>query len=101
MDFPRAWQLANASGDSEHNPRCSFIVGERGLLCDCEFLTGHPEYLQETTLDGKPIEDSFWADLNRRMQDPKFREGYVEESLRIQEVDARANGGEPVGEAAP
>lgn len=38
MDFPRAWQ----------------IVGGHGLLCDCPVLTGHPEYHESTTTDGKP-----------------------------------------------
>lgn len=54
MDFPRAWQIANASQDAEHDPHCSFIVGERGLLCDCHVITQHPEYQQNTTLDGAP-----------------------------------------------
>lgn len=54
MDFPRAWQLARASQNSDHDPRCSWIVGEHGLLCDCHVLTKHPEYEQNTTVDGEP-----------------------------------------------
>lgn len=34
---------------------------------------------------------AFWDDLNRRLENPKFRRSYIEESLRIQEVDERAN----------
>lgn len=34
---------------------------------------------------------SFWDDLNRELQDPKFRRGYVKASRKIQKYDAKMN----------
>lgn len=34
---------------------------------------------------------SFWDDLNQRLEDPEFRQGYVEWSLRIQAIDEERN----------
>ena len=34
---------------------------------------------------------AFWTDLNRRLQNPKFRRSYVKESRRIQAFDDRMN----------
>ena len=34
---------------------------------------------------------SFWDDLNRRMESPKFRRNYIDTSLRIQVVDNLVN----------
>lgn len=44
---------------------------------------------------------AFWGDLNRRMQDPKFRRSYVKESLRIQAFDDRMNASPVDGAQAP
>ena len=46
-DFPRAWEIANATPAGEHNPRCSYRVTIGALLCDCEILTSHPDYADE------------------------------------------------------
>lgn len=34
---------------------------------------------------------AFWDDLDRRLEDPEFRKGYVEHFLRIQAIDEQAN----------
>lgn len=68
MDFPRAWQIARASNDADHDPRCSWIVGEHGLLCDCHVLTAHPEYHLPTTTDGKP-----WSTIPQRADHDRGR----------------------------
>ncbi len=47
MDFPRAWQIATEKPWKEHDRRCSFALSEGGLLCDCEVLTRHPEYVAD------------------------------------------------------
>lgn len=47
----------------------------------------------------RPVEElprrreSFWADLDRRMEDPEFRRSYVKQSLRIQAADEQPNAG--------
>lgn len=45
VDYPRAWQIARAS--DEHVPACSFRVTGGALLCDCDVLWDHPEFLDD------------------------------------------------------
>lgn len=65
-----------------------------GFITTDEVLT--PEQVQawrqrwESEASGRPG-GAFWVDLNRHLQDPKFRRAYVEESLRIQAADEQAN----------
>ena len=35
MDFPQAWAYVAETELDEHDPKCSYRVGQRGLLCDC------------------------------------------------------------------
>ena len=55
IDFPRAWQIAQATQKKDHDPRCSFRVTDGALLCDCAIITEHPEYKDDIlqTLDGE------------------------------------------------
>jgi hypothetical protein len=41
---------------NQHHAKCSFSQTDGGLLCDCEVITKHPEYLDEIlqTTDGIP-----------------------------------------------
>ena len=59
IDFPRAWQISLESLDSSHHEKCSFIQTKHFLLCDCDVLLQHKEYLDQDLLytkDGKPYE---------------------------------------------
>lgn len=59
IDFPRAWQISLESLDSSHDKACSFIQTNHALLCDCDVLLKHKEYLDSKVLytkDGKPYE---------------------------------------------
>lgn len=47
MDFPTAWAIARETPVGEHDPRCSYAQTTGGLLCDCEVLTRHPQYLED------------------------------------------------------
>jgi hypothetical protein len=47
MDFPRAWEIAQAKPVAEHDPRCSYAQTDGGMLCDCHVLTQHAEYLRD------------------------------------------------------
>lgn len=94
MDFPRAWQIANASQDSEHDPRCSFIVGERGLLCDCHVITKHPEYQQNTTLDGA-------AFVPQPPPPPRPLAQFCEDCSCCTDLGCRNGPGGPVGQRCP
>lgn len=44
VDVPRAWEIARATPDESHDPRCSYRQSRGGLLCDCEVLTEHREF---------------------------------------------------------
>lgn len=46
VDFPRAWEIANAHSDL-HHPACSYASSGGALLCDCEVLYLHREYLDD------------------------------------------------------
>ena len=45
---------------------------------------------EERAAAARPVH-GFWGDLKRRMDNPEFRKAYIEESLRIQAIDAAAN----------
>lgn len=47
MNFSRAWEISRSVPWKEHNVRCSAYQCEHGMLCDCEVLTTHPEYVAE------------------------------------------------------
>ena len=47
IDFPRAWQIARSVPIEEHDHECSFRITTGALLCDCELITLHPEYLDD------------------------------------------------------
>lgn len=51
VDFPRAWQITEKYEKRIHEKKCSYRLD--GLLCDCQILTEHPEYLHPTMLFGK------------------------------------------------
>lgn len=56
LDFPRAWQLARAVDFSDHHPACSFVKTRGGILCDCDVINQHPEFLDKSkmfTSEGK------------------------------------------------
>jgi hypothetical protein len=38
-----------------------------------------------------PADGGFWDDLNRRLEDPEFRKGYIKTSMQIQEIDEQVN----------
>jgi hypothetical protein len=47
IDFPRAWQIARASNMEEHHEQCSYRQTEGVVLCDCDVIHEHPEYLDD------------------------------------------------------
>lgn len=56
VDFPRAWEIANAYSDL-HHPACSYATAGGALLCDCAVLFEHREHLDREVLytkGGKP-----------------------------------------------
>lgn len=56
IDYPRAWQIVEASKIEDHNERCSYRTTEGCILCDCHVLALHPENLANImyTKDGIP-----------------------------------------------
>lgn len=53
LDFPRAWQIAKASDMEDHHPKCSYLQTQGGILCDCDVINKHPEFLDKSVLFGK------------------------------------------------
>lgn len=51
IDFPRAWQICEASKDEDHDRRCSWIQAR--MLCDCDVVMKHPEQLDKDRFFGK------------------------------------------------
>lgn len=47
VDFPRAWEISRAVAPEGHDPECSCAQTNGALLCDCQILFGHPEYLDD------------------------------------------------------
>jgi hypothetical protein len=60
VDFPRAFQIVNATDFAEHHPKCSYRIAKGGFLCDCDVLYKHPEYLDDElhTKDGEIYEQA-------------------------------------------
>ena len=44
MNYPRAFEICKSVPEEKHNKDCSW---RSGLLCDCEVLFTHPEYIKE------------------------------------------------------
>jgi D-arabinose 1-dehydrogenase-like Zn-dependent alcohol dehydrogenase len=47
VDYPRAWELVLNTLPETHHPECSFRV-TGCILCDCDVLLKHPEYLDDS-----------------------------------------------------
>ena len=47
VDYQRAWEIAAATRLADHAPDCAYQRTIGVLLCDCDVLTGHPEYVDE------------------------------------------------------
>lgn len=45
VDFPRAWEISRSVDIEKHHEKCSFRTTNGVLLCDCDVLFKHPEYL--------------------------------------------------------
>jgi hypothetical protein len=56
VDYPRAWEIARAAPLESHHSKCSFSVSKGGILCDCDVVYRHPEYLDDVlqTSGGEP-----------------------------------------------
>lgn len=59
VDYPRAWQITREQPADAHHEDCSYRATRGGILCDCEVLTKHPEYLDDVLRgrDGIPYDD--------------------------------------------
>ena len=44
MDYPTAWEICRSVPETKHHPDCSW---RSGLLCDCEVLVTHPQYIKD------------------------------------------------------
>lgn len=53
VDYPRAWEIARATGFEHHHPKCSYRKSEGAFLCDCEVLTEHPEFKDDELQSSK------------------------------------------------
>lgn len=51
VDFPRAWQITDTVKPEYHHNKCSFNTHR--MLCDCDVLFKHPEYLATDVFYGK------------------------------------------------
>lgn len=47
VDYPRAWQISREHKMNEHHKKCSYRVTHGALLCDCDIVYKHPEFLSE------------------------------------------------------
>lgn len=59
IDFPRAWELAQATPVEKHDKKCSYRQTDGCLICDCHVITKHPEYLDDVLqgAGGVPCEE--------------------------------------------
>lgn len=62
VDYPRGWQICDASKDEDHHARCSWRTHK--MLCDCDVLMRHPEQLDKTALYGKDGKVLHYKDAN-------------------------------------
>lgn len=44
VSYSRAWAITTGVPHERHDPLCAYRVTVGVVLCDCEVLTGHPEY---------------------------------------------------------
>ena len=44
MDYPSAFDISNSVLPEKHHPKCS---ARSGMLCDCEVLFTHPDYIKD------------------------------------------------------
>jgi hypothetical protein len=51
IDFPRGWQITHATAPEQHHAECSYATHR--MLCDCDVLFKHPEYLDKDVFYGK------------------------------------------------
>jgi len=63
VSMERAWEIAKEVEITRHILACSFRMTRKELLCDCNVLRKHPEYL-EGKLRAEKAEK---ADLLKRM----------------------------------
>lgn len=52
IDFSRAWEIAASVEREYHHNECSFNVSRGGVLCDCDVIHKHPEYMDRINLYG-------------------------------------------------
>lgn len=45
IDYPRAWEIAKSVAFEHHHNKCSFNTTRGAILCDCDIINRHPEYL--------------------------------------------------------
>ena len=50
VDFPRGWEISRATPREYHHNRCSYNT--HGMLCDCDVVLKHPEYVDAECLYG-------------------------------------------------
>ena len=51
VDYPRAWQICKGTEREYHHNDCSY--NQQLLLCDCDILFKHPEYLDDENFYGE------------------------------------------------
>ena len=49
VDYPRAFEITESVPMKKHHPECSWHYG---ILCDCDVLLKHPEYLDRNKFYG-------------------------------------------------
>ena len=54
MDYPQAWEITRASKMEYHHRDCSW---REGMLCDCDVLYRHPEYLTDYQVDEEEADE--------------------------------------------
>jgi hypothetical protein len=43
MDYPSAFKFVAGTNLVDHDPRCSYRVANRGMLCDCHIINDEYE----------------------------------------------------------
>jgi len=68
IDYPRAFEIARAAPMEAHHKDCSYRICRGGLLCDCDVIYQHPEYLDDVlqTRGGVPYEPTEGAPLHTK-----------------------------------
>jgi hypothetical protein len=64
MDYPTAWAFIREqhSDSAEHDPRCSWVQAQGGILCDCHVINAEYERRRATIEDAKVEDESLrWA----------------------------------------